>query len=414
MQRAIVSITVIFAVAIAHTHQTYAQRRLDESPINYRQTDADNPIEKLASQIASGETRLQYENGTGYLRSILKELEIPVSSQSLVFSKTSLQSGRISPQNPRAFYFNDDVYVGWIRGSSLMEVATADPKLGAVFYSVQMSPRGASVRREHHRCLVCHEKTTDSGKVPMHTITSVMARETGQVNLLLAEYKTDHTSPLSERWGGWYVTGNSGQAEHMGNAFLEGETLVPMDPHQFNSLDGVIRTADWPTPHSDIVALMVLEHQVEMHNRLTRADYAVRRAAFQQDEGKIDDEAYRAILDQSAEEILEYLLFCDETKLTSPIVSSNQFADEFSKRGPFDSQGRSLREFDLQSRMFRFPCSYVIYSEQFKRLEAPLLSEVLRKLDGVLSGADQRPKFDHLSSETRRDIQTILKETKAF
>ena len=149
---------LLLLFAILPSTPCFAQRRLDEPPIDYRETVADNPIAELANRLAAGEASLQYEPGFGYLRSILDELEIPVSSQSLVFSKTSLQTSRISPSNPRAFYFNDDVYIGWIRGSSLMEVATADPVLGAVFYSIQMNPRQASIRREHHRCLVCHEK----------------------------------------------------------------------------------------------------------------------------------------------------------------------------------------------------------------------------------------------------------------
>ncbi|WP_143544161.1 hypothetical protein [Rhodopirellula sp. MGV] len=399
---------------MAQSKPVLAQRRLDDAPIQYRQSAADNPIDRLASSVAAGETKLQYEPGYGYLHSILQELDIPVSSQSLVFSKTSLQTGRISPDNPRAFYFNDDVYIGWIRGSSLMEVATADVNLGAAFYSIQMNPRGASIRREHHRCLVCHEKTADSGKVPMHTITSVMARETGQVNLLLAEYKTDHTSPFSERWGGWYVTGDAGEMGHMGNAFLKDETLVPISPHQLDDLHGVIETSQWPTPHSDVVALMVLEHQVEMHNRMTRANYAVRRAAFQKEQGEINDADFQQIVDREADAVTEYAFFSGEAKLTSPIIGSSEFTRDFAKRGPFDSQGRSLREFDLTTRMFRYPCSYLVYSDQFKGMEDVLRERVLAMMNDVLTGSDQRPKFEHLSAEDRTAIRTILQETKAI
>lgn len=404
----------VVVLGLLQTNVCDGQRRLDEPPIDYRTTDADNPVSDLADKVNSGEIRLEYEPGFGYLRSILEELEIPISSQALVFSKTSLQAGRIEPKNPRAFYFNDDVYVGWIRGSSLMEVATADPKLGAVFYSIQMQPRGASIRREHHRCLVCHEKTTDSGKVPLHTITSVMTRDDGQVNLLLAEFETDHTSPFEERWGGWYVTGHSELMKHMGNAFLEGDALVPMQPAFFDRLDHAFDTRHWPAATSDIAALMVLEHQVEMHNRMTNANYAVRRSEYLSDAGKRDNEAHHQQINQAAKSIVEYLLFSGEAKLPSPVTTSSPFADEFAQRGPFDSQGRSLRQFDLQTRLFKYPCSYLVYSEQFQQLEPELLKRVKGQLRAILEGDNQDAAFEHLTAADREAILNILVETKVL
>ena len=248
----------------------------------------------------------------------------------------------------------------------------------------------------------------------MHTITSVMARKNGTVNLLLAEYQTDHTSPFSQRWGGWYVTGKTGSMEHMGNAFLEDEDLVPMNPHALDHLEGVISTSSWPTPFSDIVALMVLEHQVEMHNRLTRANYAVRRIRYRADEDEeVGQSEITKTIENSAESIVEYLLFVGETEIDSPIAGSSDFTDQFGARGPSDSKGRSLRQFDLKERLFRYPCSYIIYSKQFDGLEPELLERVYQKLRNVLEGKDQREKFDHLSQETRQAILEILTETKA-
>jgi hypothetical protein len=390
-----------------------AQSRLDEPPIHYLQTRGDNPITRLFSKVDSGEISLRYEDGFGYLKSLLVAMDIPLSSQSLVFSKTSLQSARISPTNPRAIFFNDDVYVAWVRGSSLLEISTTDPFLGAAFYSVQMSPRRPFMRRENNRCLSCHESSTEQGKVPVHMIRSVMTRSSGKVNLLLDEFVTDHTSPITERWGGWYVTGDVGEMVHMGNSFLEGERLVPRGRRNPDDLIDAFDTKPWPSPHSDLVALMVLEHQTEMHNRLTRANYAVRRARHANDEVNDDpSETLEHVIENSAKLVVDHLLFVNEAKLASPVRGSTSFADDFAARGPRDQQGRSLREFDLQRRLFRYPCSYLIYSSAFETLDPQLLRGVYAKLWRVLNGQDQSKEYEHLSAPDRAAILEIVRQTK--
>ena len=117
--------------------------------------------------------KLEYsEDGGGYLRSVLKLLYVPVSSQGLVFSKTSLQLFRISPSNPRAIYFNDNVYVGWVRSGEVIEVSTADPNLGAVFYTLDQtaSTNPKFVRRAE--CLQCHSSRSTKD-VPGHIVRSI-------------------------------------------------------------------------------------------------------------------------------------------------------------------------------------------------------------------------------------------------
>ncbi|WP_182870043.1 hypothetical protein [Stieleria mannarensis] len=389
----------------------HAQSRLDEAPIHYTETKGENRVSAMIDKVDSGELDLIYEDGYGYLRSILAELQVPVSSQALVFSKTSLQTGRISPTNPRAIFFGDDVYVGWVRGSSLLEVSAADPKLGAVYYTINMSPRRPSMRRENFRCLGCHERTDDHGKVPVHTIQSVMARSNGKINLLLDSFVTDHTSPIAERWGGWYVTGGHGLMKHMGNAFLEGDQLVSLGPSNAETLQGQFDLSRWPVASSDIVALMVLEHQVEMHNQLASANYAVRRArnrSTDTDGGVADLDS---VIDRSAKKVVDHLLFVDEAKLESPISCSNTFTDDFATKGPTTRDGRSLRQFDLKRRLFRYPCSYTIYSPAFAALDSQLKDRVFQRLWQVLSGQDVSPEYGHLSSQDRGDILQILRAT---
>ncbi|MEM6365920.1 MAG: hypothetical protein AAF745_15940, partial [Planctomycetota bacterium] len=339
-------------------------------------------------------------------------------SQVLVFSKTSLQRSRISPANPRAIYFNDDVYVGWVRGSSLLEISTADPKLGAAFYTMRMSPRRATLRRDNGSCLECHQVTTDDGQVSIHTIRSVMTRSSGKINLLLDEYRTNHSSPMKHRWGGWYVTGDLGDTAHMGNAFLHGETLISNGPSNIATLSQTMDPDQWPTPSSDVVALMVMEHQTGMQNELTRAQFAVRRAKYadanRTDDARPDDDRrdVDAVVRRSAKRVVKHMLFADEATIKHPVKGSTEFASGFTSRGARDDQGRSLREFDLQTRLFKYPCSYLITSPIFDALDGDLRREISRQLSAVLSGENQSAEFDRLDQSTRTAITEILAAVK--
>ncbi len=390
----------------------------------------DNPVAALFAEVGRGETTLRYDRHFGYLKSLLAAWDIPVSSQSLVYAKTSLQAGRISPSNPRAIYFNDDVYVAWVRGSSLLEVATTDPEDGAAFYSVQMQPSRPVVRREGNRCLACHDLTMTQG-VPGHLVRSVMTRSSGVINSLTRSYVTDHASPFSERWGGWYVTGTLGGMKHMGNAFLKDEELVPFGAADRSDLSADIDPEGWLSLHSDVVALMVLEHQTQMHNLLVRNNRTVREA-LQADAGsampdpvlgpeqgagrsgaeQTNSEAQK-IVREAAREILHYALFSKEALLDQPIVGSSSFAADFASRGPWDSQGRSLREFDLQRRLFRYPCSYVIHSAAFERLHPALRESVLSQLFNALGTSQNKGLAAHLDPQQRQAIREIIQATVA-
>ncbi len=400
----------------------------------YRTTQDRNPVTELFAKVDSGDVVLEYDDHFGYLRSLLRELDIPESSQSLVFSKTSLQMRRISPQNPRAIYFNDEVYVGWVRGSSLLEISTTDPELGAAFYTFRMVPRRISLRRETDRCLACH-KIPMTQNVPGHAVRSLLTRETGTINGLERAYVTDHTSPLAERWGGWYVTGDLGGMAHMGNKFLEGDRLVPIggNPDREDLRDD-LPANQWPVPTSDVVALMVMEHQTQTQNTFTRAnhDFAESlRIEQQRDERNLDDsrdvefrrdEAATAdtpvsfrpaegVVNDAAKRIVDALLFADEATLHAPIRGSSSFTEDFPRRGPFADDGRSLREFDLNTRMFRYPCSYLIYSESFDALHPALKNRVYAKLGDVLRHRNGPDDYPHLSAADREAILAILRDT---
>jgi hypothetical protein len=397
---------------------------IDREPINYATADAHNAVERLQERLDAGQAKLTYEEGSGYLRSLLRELNVPVSSQMLVFSKTSLQRQRINPRTPRALYFNDDVYIGYCQKGDLMEVTAVDPHLGAVFYSLkQKMSAKPHFQRQTDNCLICHASSFNQG-FPGHLARSVFADGMGLPILASGTYRIEHSSPLRQRWGGWYVSGTSGKQTHLGNLIVRGNPRPEEIDNSANvnvtHLDRYFKTAPYPTPHSDIVALMVMEHQTEMHNRLTRANFQTRLALH--DEAEFNkalsrpadyrsDSTIRRIKN-AGEPVVKYLLFCEETQLTDPIKGTSGFTEEFAKRGPRDAKGRSLRDFDLKRRLFAYPCSYVIYTEAFDSLPAPVKDYVLRRLWEVLSGKDTSKEFAHLSAADRQAVLEILRATK--
>lgn len=409
-------------IVLAACQQLLVAQQVDieASPINYSKSADVNPVRELITRLDSGEANLDYDHSKGYLRSLLNELHIPVESQALVFSKTSMQVQYISRRNPRAIYFNDDVYVAWVRGSSLIEISAADPNLGAAFYTFQMMPDRATIKRENYNCLACHISSLTQG-VPGHTVRSVFPKSDGTIDVQAKSFVTDHKSPFSERWGGWYVTGRT-KMVHMGNAVLRGGRLDTAHSANLQNLHDEIDAEDWLTPFSDIVALMVLEHQTHMHNIFTSASFAVRQAMHDHDlaygSGKqrtASSDATKELqfrISQSAKEVVDAMLFCEEAILDSNVAGSHLFANEFSNRGPCDKEGRSLRDFDLESRLFKYPCSYLVYSSAFDALPDELRTQVVTKLIDVLQERNNQPEYAHLVSPMRRDILEILRDTK--
>ncbi|MDA8744370.1 hypothetical protein N9N28_07050 [Rubripirellula amarantea] len=385
---------------------------IDEPPINYVLTRDSNRVSQLMDRLAAKEIKLEYTNDHGYLRDLLKALEIPDSSQTLVFSKTSMQVQHISRRNPRAVYFNDDTYVAWIRGSSLIEMSTTDPKLGAAFYTVDMAPWRPKVKRSNYDCLGCHSTSMTQG-VPGHTVRSVHPDFDGGVQAQTESFVTSHSSPFGERWGGWYVTGLHGEMQHMGNAYMRGSRLDTRNNGNRKNLREEFDTFGYLSPYSDIVALMVLEHQTQMHNVMTKADFAVRKLIYDRDEtGSHDVAEWEAQIQLVAREVVDHLLFRNEAKLTSEVTGSITFASDFTDRGPVDSQGRSLREFDMRTRMFKYPCSYLIYSDAFNGLQPILKTEIYRQLLAILASEEPIERYVHLDAGTRTDILDILRATK--
>ena len=396
----------------------------EHEPINYATATPNNPVSQLQSRLDDGTAQLKYDDRVGYLKAVLDGLQVPVSSQTLVFSKTSLQRHRIAPRTPRAIYFSDEMYVGFCQNGDVVELSAVDPQLGAVFYTLDQEPcEKPQFKRHIDNCLICHGSSHTRG-VPGHFIRSVYVDTVGFPVLAMGTHRIDHTSPISKRWGGWYVTGTHGDQEHLGNLIVTGkherEPVPNAAGQNVTDLNSRFKTSAYLSPHSDLVALMVLEHQTEAHNLLTRASFQAREALYSESRlnkelGEPDGHRWDSTttrIRSSCEALVKYLLFCDEAPLTARLQGTTSFADEFAARGPRDAQGRSLRDFDLQRRMFKYPCSYLIYSRSFDALPPEAKNLVYRRLWDVVSGSDQGKAFSHLSEADRTAIREILIATK--
>lgn len=397
---------------------------LDRLPIQYATAEPNNVVSKLERRLKSDKTALKADDEHGYLPALLKALDVPLSSQLLVFSKTSLQRSRIGPKTPRALYFNDDVTIGYCRQGDVLEIAAADANLGTVFYTIDQNPaKGGKLTRQTESCLICHASSSNQG-FPGYLIRSVSADHTGELVLSRGGKRVDHTTPIEDRWGGWYVTGTGGKQSHQGNQIVGGWSWAdpdkPLDASNVTDLKPYFTVANYLTPHSDLVALMVLEHQNETQNRIIRAGFQTRIALHEQAElnkafgepATQRNEGITRRIHWACEPVVQYLLFSEEAKLTEAVVGTSAFASEFAARGPFDSQKRSLREFDLKSRLFRYPMSYLIYSKLFEGLPAEAKERVYLRLWEVLTGKDESKEFHHLSKVDRQNILEILRETK--
>lgn len=397
---------------------------IDHEAIRYSKTQADDPIHRLGQRIARGEVKLDFEdNGMGHLRSLLKHLDVNVDSQVFVFSKTSFQAPRISPRLPRALYFNDEVSVGWVRGGDVLELAALDPKQGVIFYTLDIEDVAKPRFDRRDACLQCHQSGGTLG-VPGIVVRSVYPEPSGMPIFQAGTFITDHRSPLKERWGGWYVSGKHGGQFHMGNALIRDrehpDQLEKEGTQNLTSLASKFDTGAYLSPHSDIVALLVLEHQTHMTNLITRVGWEARMAlhyqsginkAFNQPDTAMSDSTNRRI-DSAIEEMLQYMLFVDEDPIVEPITGVSTYQKTFPQRGPRDRKGRSLRDFDLKKRIFKYPLSYMIYTEAFDGMPAIVLDRTYRRLHDILTGADKSPKFAALSAADRRAILEILLDTK--
>lgn len=379
----------------------------DEDTIGYSKTEATGPVSRLAKSVAEGKTSLKFDPKFGYLPSVLEALGISFDSQVLVFSKTSFQRERIEPETPRALFYNDAAYIGFIPGSPMLEFSEVDPKLGAVFYTLDQTRGDRPKIVRNDQCLECHASAKSMG-VPGQLLRSFEVDSSGVVDLQTGTSQVNHRTPFNERWGGWYVTGTHGSMTHRGNLFgAKSFKQAEKQPNYRGNLTDLAQFIDvskYPRNQSDIVSLMVLEHETHMHNFIARLNYETIIALQQY--GKIDH------LKSKVDSFLQYALFTEEAPITNAVKGSAAFVKEFESRGPTDGKGRSLRQLDLNTRLFKYPCSFLVYSEQFDAMPPQIKEMIYKRLHEILTGADKSSKFETLPATDRKAILEILVDTK--
>lgn len=404
----------LFACGVLLASVAQAQFRYDsEYPvIGYGKVAPQDRFSKLMQELAASGTSLEYDaSGRGYLDALLQALDIDPSTQVLVWSKTSLKQRFIQPSNPRSLFFNDEVYVGFVPGSSTLEIGAMDPNLGPVFFDFAQSPEAAQpFKQETSRCLRCHDTySMTGGGVPRFMLQSVLAGTDGGIVSHEISEITDTSTPFARRFGGWYVTGTHGEMQTMANYVISSADMIRQPDFAKNgnqtSLDAYVNLDAYVRPTSDIVALLVLEHQVEVQNAITRLNYDSRMLL------EANPQAGDAELDPLIRPLLDSLFMAHEAPLTDKVAGTSGFREYFEQQGPRDAQGRSLRELDLESRTFRLPLSYLIYSDAIKALPDPVRTRLFAQVRAVLQQESGAVEYPHLNSDQRGAILAILQET---
>ncbi len=408
----------------------WSQLPYERKPIEYSATAANDPVARLLTRLSTENQSLPNDQKYGYLPALLHELDVPVDSQTLVFSKTSLQRHLISPSNARAIYFNDETYIAWVPDGEVIELASIDPRLGTIFYTIAQGQKNTTGKliRHNDRCLFCHG-SSDTGRVPGLLMQSVYTNSEGNRVFPSRSIPTDPRGPLAGRWAGWYVTGTHAAQSHLGNLMLSSGDEVTTPEARGNGnitdLSPWLDVSKYMIPDSDLVALMVLQHQVSLHNRITDIHHktllhqsestAIQDAndnpsSHPSENRESDEDAF--VFDQLAERLVDGLLMVDAPLLSDQISGTSSFTETFQTRGPTDPQGRSLRQLDLRTRLFKYRCSYLIYSDAFDAIPDAVRKRAIKRLRMVLSEASPEAKYSSMSQAERTSILEILHATK--
>jgi hypothetical protein len=409
-------IAAAIGMAVATSALTAGQKQqpwagvLDEHPsIQYGIRPTSDRVAKLNQALTQGRRSLQRDARTGYLLPVLEVLGVAAESQLLVFSKTGVQRAYTSPHTPRAIFFDESVVVAYVPGAPVIELAAHDPQQGVVFYTLDQAATAPVITRQTS-CLSCHVSASTLN-VPGIIVRSNTVGDDGSVMPQFGSYDVNHKTPHPDRWGGWFVTSDPlavpyAQRAHTGNITFSasGSTSSQVFVDWLNSSP---ETRGYLSPLSDIVALLVFDHQMHAINLLTRLNWESRVVSSQEHAGGSDG-AVRSL----ANELAEYLLFVGEAPPSVPLTPRPGFAEHLESRTPKDRRGRSLGQLDLVNRLMRYPCSYMVYSEAFEGLSPAVKEAVYARMMNILSGNDARPLYTRISADDRRAVLEILRETK--
>jgi hypothetical protein len=272
---------------------------------------------------------------------------------------------------------------------------------------------------------MCHSSKSATGGVPGFMVLSTAADRHGYPITGVHEGSTSDVTPVAQRFGGYYVTGTG---PHAGNVYapLLGHEVHDKpafrakfrvqferaDSNARRSLAGLFDTTMYLHGQSDVVALMVLTHQTVVHNLIMAVHEAAREAIIEAAIGAVRTDSLQAPvtprLRGAVDNLARALLFVKEARLTAPLRGTTSFAQDFARRGVRDRAGRSLRDFDLQQRLFRYPASFLVYSEAFDALPRMARRAVYARMADLLEGREPTD----LTAGERQAVTEILRETK--
>jgi hypothetical protein len=376
---------------------------IDRPPHDYWTRPLGDGFSRVKGDLESGKTELDRSSELAFVRSLLRVLDVPESSQMLVFSATSLQQAQISPGNPRALYFNEELYIGWVPGGKI-EIVSVDPQAGAIFHMFRIPRGGEMIRPDRStKCINCH-MNEDTRWVPGLVSKSVVPGPNGGSLMAFRKEQNGHGVPLKERFGGWYLTGKHKITEHWGNVagrFNAGElTKVPLDAGtRFDA-------GRYPVATSDVLPQLLHEHQVGFDNRFIEAVYKTRALAVAK------SASAGAELDKMARELTRYVLFADEVPLPNGGIEGDPaFVQAFARNRRAVPPGASLKDFELKTRMFKFRCSYMIYSPLFAGLPVELKMRIYKRMREALDVKVPDREYAYLPAAEKQAIRAILKAT---
>jgi hypothetical protein len=376
-------------------------------PHNYLEWQPGDRFAQLQQKVQKGEVKLDTSNDKAFLTSLLQALNIPVSSQIMVFSASSLQSEIINPRNPRALYFNEDTYVGWVPGG-LVEIIAADPVMGPMFYVFNRLRPGGPVPdvQRSTKCMNCHAGNA-TRRLPGLIAESLLVSRAGSSLETFRRDVQGHQIPLEMRFGGWHLTGEHNLASHKANVMgipNSGKNqIVPVEPGQYSDLSLHL------LPTSDILPNLMNEHQMGFENRLVYAIYTVRQLKY--DNKNILGAAAKAEIEERAQELARYITFADEAKFPARgIVGDPAYVQDFLRDRRMTKAGLSLKDLDLKTRIFKHRCSFMLYTDTWKEAPKELKERIYYHM--ALYLRDQPDALHaHLTQTERLAIRSILKET---
>jgi hypothetical protein len=402
-----------------------AEENYENPPIAYSRTTPEDAITRLQNRLA--ETGMpDADDEKEILRLLLAELDVPISSQLLVFSRTSLQRDRISPTNPRAIYYSDTCYVGWVPGG-LIEITAIDPQLGPTFYAIDprkpARTRGLKFERDSD-CLRCHGGHFIRG-IPGVFARSVFPDSTGEPIFKFGSTLVDYRTPFEKRWGGWYVTGEHGRTQHRGNIIAteaDNQVVFPTaDGANVTDLSPYFDTDRYLAPTSDIVSFLVFEHQLAVQNAITKASMEARRMLHYQaglqkafDEPITNEPEYdsvKSVFSSVTREVVDALLSKDEAALPFGIKGIPEFDRDYASEALKSRDGKSLRDLTVRRHLYRYRCSPLIYSPMFQAMPAPLKKQIFETLADALHPDATDERYGYIKADERAEIFAILHDT---